>query len=64
MGGTRRMCRLVGNIGDLGQGVFGVSGLQQVLRHGSHVPRIYYINGYVAKDHDAVDVDLGEYVQK
>ena len=26
--------------------------------------RINYINGYVAKDHDAVDVGLGEYVQK
>ena len=23
-----------------------------------------YINGYVAKDHDAIDVGLGEYVQK
>ena len=26
--------------------------------------RLNYINGYVAKDHDAVDVGLGEYVQK
>ena len=26
--------------------------------------RINYINGYVSKDHDAVDVGLGEYVQK
>ena len=26
--------------------------------------RINYISGYVAKDHDAVDVGLGEYVQK
>ena len=25
--------------------------------------RLNYINGYVAKDHDAVDVGLGEYVQ-
>jgi len=26
--------------------------------------RLNYINGYVSKDHDAVDVGLGEYVQK
>ena len=26
--------------------------------------RLNYISGYVAKDHDAVDVGLGEYVQK
>ena len=26
--------------------------------------RLNYINGYVAKDHDAADVGLGEYVQK
>ena len=26
--------------------------------------RLNYINGYLAKDHDAVDVGLGEYVQK
>ena len=26
--------------------------------------RLNYINGYVAKDHDSVDVGLGEYVQK
>ena len=26
--------------------------------------RLNYINGYVAKDHDAVDVSLGEYVRK
>ena len=26
--------------------------------------RLNYINGYVAKDHDAIDVSLGEYVQK
>ena len=26
--------------------------------------RLNYINGYVAKDHDAVDVGLGEYIQK
>ena len=26
--------------------------------------RLNYINGYVAKDHDAVDVGLGEYVQR
>ena len=26
--------------------------------------RLNYINGYVAKEHDAVDVGLGEYVQK
>jgi len=26
--------------------------------------RLNYINGYVAKDHDAVDVGMGEYVQK
>ena len=26
--------------------------------------RINYINGYVSKDHDSVDVGLGEYVQK
>ena len=25
--------------------------------------RLNYINGYVSKDHDAVDVGLGEYVQ-
>ena len=25
--------------------------------------RLNYINGYIAKDHDAVDVGLGEYVQ-
>ena len=28
------------------------------------IGRLNYINGYVAKDHDAVDVGLGEYVQK
>ena len=26
--------------------------------------RINYINGYVSKDHDSVDVGLGEYIQK
>ena len=26
--------------------------------------RLNYINGYVSKDHDAVDVALGEYIQK
>ena len=26
--------------------------------------RLNYINGYVSKDHDAVDVGLAEYVQK
>ena len=26
--------------------------------------RLNYINGYIAKDHDAIDVGLGEYVQK
>ncbi len=26
--------------------------------------RLNYISGYVSKDHDAVDVGLGEYVQK
>ena len=26
--------------------------------------RLNYINGYVSKDHDSVDVGLGEYVQK
>ena len=26
--------------------------------------RLNYINGYVAKDHDAVDVGLGEYARK
>ena len=26
--------------------------------------RLNYINGYISKDHDAVDVGLGEYVQK
>ena len=26
--------------------------------------RINYISGYVAKDHDSVDVGMGEYVQK
>ena len=26
--------------------------------------RLNYINGYVSKDHDAVDVGLGEYAQK
>jgi hypothetical protein len=26
--------------------------------------RLNYINGYIAKDHDSVDVGLGEYVQK
>ena len=26
--------------------------------------RLNYINGYVSKDHDAIDVGLGEYVQK
>ena len=26
--------------------------------------RLNYIDGYVSKDHDAVDVGLGEYVQK
>ena len=26
--------------------------------------RLNYINGYVSKDHDSLDVGLGEYVQK
>ena len=26
--------------------------------------RLNYINGYIAKDHDTVDVGLGEYVQR
>ena len=45
-----------------------VSSLEQMFRCEIDVQvgngRLNYINGYVAKDHDAVDVGLGEYTQR